>query len=114
MALGSCSTDASCSRLVDEHGPAPSTGGRGRASTWQLQLSHRPVRASTDEQRTGYARGVAIVHQPNKMRRCAWRNAARRAWATNALADATATKIACISWLVLCDSVPSVRSDSQG
>ena len=71
MALGSCSTAASCSRLVDENGPAPSTGGRGRASTWQLQLSHRPVRASTDEQRTGYALGVAIVHPPNgKMRRC--------------------------------------------
>ena len=28
-------------------------------------------RASTDEQRTGYARGVAIVHPPHKMRRCA-------------------------------------------
>jgi hypothetical protein len=40
MALGSCSTAASCSRLVDENGPAPSTGGRRRASTWQLQLSH--------------------------------------------------------------------------
>ena len=52
---------ASCSRLVDENGPASSTGGRGRASTWQLQLSHRAVRASTDEQRTGYALGVAIV-----------------------------------------------------
>ena len=37
MALGSCSTAASCSRLVDESGLA-STGGRGRASTWQLQL----------------------------------------------------------------------------
>ena len=52
-------------RLVDENGPAPSfeTGGRGRASTWQLQLSHRAIRAaaSTDEQRTGYALGVAIV-----------------------------------------------------
>ena len=59
--LGSCSTAASCSRLVDENGPAPSTGGRGRASTWQLQLSHWAVRASTDEQRTGYALGVAIV-----------------------------------------------------
>jgi hypothetical protein len=45
---------------------------RGRASTWQLQLSHRAVKASTDEQRTGYARGVAIVHPPNKMPRCAW------------------------------------------
>jgi hypothetical protein len=55
---GSCSTAASCSRLVDENGPASSIGGRGRASTWQLQLSHRAVRASTDEQRTGYARGV--------------------------------------------------------
>jgi len=32
MALGSCSTAASCScRLVDENGPAPSTGGRRRA-----------------------------------------------------------------------------------
>jgi hypothetical protein len=61
MALGSCSTAASCSRLVDENGPAPSTVGRRRASTWQLQLSHRAVRASTDEQRTGYALGVAIV-----------------------------------------------------
>jgi len=40
---------------------APSTVGRRRASTWQLQLSHRAVRASTDEQRTGYALGVAIV-----------------------------------------------------
>ena len=61
MALGSCSTAASCSRLVDENGLASSTGGRGRASTWQLQLSYRAVRASTDEQRTGYALGVAIV-----------------------------------------------------
>jgi hypothetical protein len=61
MALGSCSTAASCSRLVDENGPASSTEGRGQASTWQLQLSHWAVRASTDEQRTGYARGVAIV-----------------------------------------------------
>ena len=61
MALGSCSTAASCSRLVDENGPASSTGGRGQASTWQLQLSHWAVRASTDEQRTGYALGVAIV-----------------------------------------------------
>jgi hypothetical protein len=25
--FGSCSTAASCSRLVDENGPAPSTGG---------------------------------------------------------------------------------------
>ena len=56
MALGSCSTAASCSRLVDENGLASSTGGRRRASTWQLQLSHWAVRASTDEQRTGYAR----------------------------------------------------------
>ena len=70
MALGSCSTAASCSRLVDENGLASSTGGRGRASTWQLQLSHRAVRASTDEKRTGYAPGVAIVHPPNKMPRC--------------------------------------------
>jgi hypothetical protein len=31
------------------------------ASTWQLQLSHRAVRASSDEQRTGYGLGVAIV-----------------------------------------------------
>jgi hypothetical protein len=31
------------------------------ASTWQLQLSHRAVRASSDEQRTGYELGVAIV-----------------------------------------------------
>ena len=40
-----------------------SSGGRGRASTWQLQLSvsHWAVRASTDEQRTGYALGVAKV-----------------------------------------------------
>jgi hypothetical protein len=32
-------------------------------STWQLQLSHRAIRAaaSTDEQRTGYALEVAIV-----------------------------------------------------
>jgi len=43
---------ASCSRLVDENGLAFSTGGRRRASTWQLQLSHWAVRASTDEQRT--------------------------------------------------------------
>ena len=42
--------------VVDENGLASSTGGRGRASTWQLQLSHWAVRASTDEQRTGYAR----------------------------------------------------------
>ena len=70
MALGSCSTAASCSRLVDENGPASSTGGRGQASTWQLQLSHWAVRASTDEQRTGYALGVAIVHPPSKMPRC--------------------------------------------
>ena len=48
MALGSCSTAASCSRLVDENGPAPSTGGRRRASTWQLQLSHWVVRATYD------------------------------------------------------------------
>jgi hypothetical protein len=38
MALGSRSTAASWSRLVDENGPAPSTGGRERASTWQPQL----------------------------------------------------------------------------
>ena len=48
MALGSCSTAASCSRLVDENGPASSTGGRGQASTWQLQLSHWAVRSSYD------------------------------------------------------------------
>ena len=34
---------------------------------WQLQLSHPAVRGSTDEQRTGYARGVAIVHPPNNL-----------------------------------------------
>jgi len=67
MALGSCSTAASCSRLVDDNGLASSTGGRGRASTWQLKLSYRAVRASTDEQRTGYALGVAIV--PTAQRR---------------------------------------------
>ena len=39
-----------------ERGLASSTGGRGQASTWQLQLSYRAVRASTDEQRTGYTR----------------------------------------------------------
>ena len=48
MALGSCSTAASCSRLVDENGLASSTGGRRRASTWQLQLSHWAVRATYD------------------------------------------------------------------
>ena len=83
------STAASCSRLDvgrRERGPAPprlfdrtqdnrglslrgrvSRGGAGAgidlhlASTWQLQLSHRAVRASSDEQRTGYELGVAIV-----------------------------------------------------
>jgi len=42
MALGRAARlpPCSCSRLVDENGPAPSTGGRRRASTWQLQLSH--------------------------------------------------------------------------
>jgi hypothetical protein len=56
------------SRLVDENGPAPSTaqeveGGHRLGSYWQLQLSvsHWAVRASTDEQRTGYALGVAKV-----------------------------------------------------
>jgi len=66
MALGSCSTAASCSRLVDENGPAPSTGGveGGLEAGIDLAasaLSHWAVRASTDEQRTGYALGVAIV-----------------------------------------------------
>ena len=41
-------TAASCSRLLDENGPAPSTGGRRRASTWQLQLSHWVLRATYD------------------------------------------------------------------
>jgi hypothetical protein len=36
----SCSTAASCSRLVDENGPAPSTGGRRRASTWHSFSYH--------------------------------------------------------------------------
>ena len=48
MALGSCSTAASCSRLVDENGLASSTGGRRWASTRQLQLSHWAVRATYD------------------------------------------------------------------
>jgi hypothetical protein len=48
MALGSCSTAASCSRLVDENGLASSTGGRRRASTWQLQLSHWACRVTYD------------------------------------------------------------------
>ena len=38
VALGSRSTAASWSRLVDENGPAASTGGRERESTWQPQL----------------------------------------------------------------------------
>ena len=37
---------ASCSRLVDENGPAPSTGGRREVSTWQLQLSHWACRVT--------------------------------------------------------------------
>ena len=40
-----------CSRLVDENGPAPLTGGRGRASTWQLQLLYWAVRATYDAAR---------------------------------------------------------------
>ena len=71
MALGSCSTAASCSRLVDENGLASSTGGRRRASTWQLQLSHWAVRASTDEQRTGYARSGYRPNSSAEEPRCA-------------------------------------------
>jgi hypothetical protein len=48
-----------------------SRAGIDLAATLQLQLSYRAARASTDEQRTGYARGVAIVHPPRKMPRCA-------------------------------------------
>ena len=70
MLGGGLATFVGYKQAIDESGLASSTGGRGRASTWQLQLSYRAVRASTDEQRTGYARGVAIVHPRHKMPRC--------------------------------------------
>jgi hypothetical protein len=35
-----------------------------------VELSHQAVRASTNERRTGYARGVAIVHPPRNLPRC--------------------------------------------
>jgi hypothetical protein len=57
MALGSCSTAASCAAGWSTRTRARSFDRRQevearRASTWQLQLSQWAVRASTDEQRT--------------------------------------------------------------
>ena len=43
---------------------------RSRVQCLLETADRRAVRASTDEQRTGYARGVAIVHPRHKMPRC--------------------------------------------
>ena len=77
MVLGSCSTAASCSAgwSTRERTPAAfdrrskALGGHRLGSfSYHTGPSEPQLR---DEQRTGYARGVAIVHPPNNLPRCA-------------------------------------------
>ena len=59
LALGRCSTSASCSSLVEEVRPASSARGRGCRWTGQPRLSNRDVGASTGRAYVYYKAGLA-------------------------------------------------------
>ena len=71
LALGSRSTSASCSSLVEQIRPASSARGRGCRWTGQPRLSNRDVGASTGRAGRRFIRNRAKFHHPGTLPRCA-------------------------------------------
>ena len=71
LALGSCSTPASCSSLVEEVRPASSARGRGCRWTGQPRLSNRHVGASTGRAGRRFSGYRANLHHSDTLPSCA-------------------------------------------